>query len=69
MPSTNEKISQRIPKLIQQGKVKEALTFAGDLFDTVAAANSPDLRRLDPNSYTILRDLMDEAAKQIPDKG
>lgn len=52
-----------VPRLVREGKLKDALVLAADVLDVVAGPNATDLRNLSPDSLLVLRDLLDAAAK------
>lgn len=51
-----------VPRLVRDGRVKEAAVLASDVLDTAAAENNHDLRNLSPDSLIVLRDLLDAIA-------
>lgn len=53
----------RVPRLVREGRLKDALTLAANVLDVVAGPNASDLRGLSPDSLLVLRDLLDAAAK------
>jgi len=54
-----------LPRLVRDGRLKEAMTVAADVFDV--ASESPSLRSLSPDSLVILRDLLDAAKAKLPE--
>jgi hypothetical protein len=54
-----------IPRLVRDGKLRDALSLAGDVLDVASGDNASDLRRLSPDSMIVLRDLLDAARERI----
>lgn len=64
MTTADDKL-RRVPRLVRDGKLKDALIIAADVLDTASGANSADLRNLSPDSMIVLRDLLDAAKEKI----
>lgn len=64
MTTADDKL-RSVPRLVRDGKLKDALTRAADTLDVAAGPDATDLRSLSPDSLLILRDLIDAAKEKI----
>lgn len=64
MTTADDKL-RNVPRLVRDGKLKDALSLAGDVLDAASSDNASDLRQLSPDSLIVLRDLLDAAKEKI----
>lgn len=64
MSTADDKL-RNVPRLVRDGRLREALVLAADVLDTASGANSASLRNLSPDSMIVLRDLLDAAKEKL----